>query len=362
MSKEQHGILKTWEATVRKSVVQKKRAGSLFTPMSVAHVDDDDEAEPGQVQHVEKVLSNGDSYTGQWCDNLPHGNGKYLWADGCVYNGEWQQGKIMGKGKFSWPNGASYEGDFNNGFMHGKGNYTGFCGDNYKGSWMMNLKHGQGIESFPTGDYYEGEWVKGLQDGQGKYQWINEDHYVGQWKNGVFHGNGTMVWSNGNKFDGNWENGLPRGHGTFRWGNGNVFVGVWSNDPNEQNGTFYPSSSFDGSLEWDPQEVYSMDLKNCKISFCEKILVYPSQKNIAWEVLLKQSANSMGSDGRPRKMYADGRLSNNSLDDYGSEGSFARGHRGPPLKLKNPKRQGVTISKGHKNFELMLNLQLGIRY
>ncbi|KAI4383915.1 hypothetical protein MLD38_009700 [Melastoma candidum] len=32
------------------------------------------------------------------------------------------------------------------------------------------------------------------------------------------------------------------------------------------------------------------------------------------------------------------------------------------LSIKLPKRQGVTISKGHKNYELMLNLQLGIRH
>jgi 1-phosphatidylinositol-4-phosphate 5-kinase len=36
--------------------------------------------------------------------------------------------------------------------------------------------------------------------------------------------------------------------------------------------------------------------------------------------------------------------------------------RMPHLRLKAPKRQGETISKGHKNYELMLNLQLGIRY
>ncbi|MCI29788.1 phosphatidylinositol 4-phosphate 5-kinase 4-like, partial [Trifolium medium] len=34
-----------------------------------------------------------------------------------------------------------------------------------------------------------------------------------------------------------------------------------------------------------------------------------------------------------------------------------------PLKApKKSKRQGETICKGHKNYELMLNLQLGIRH
>ncbi|KAJ0007373.1 hypothetical protein Pint_29829 [Pistacia integerrima] len=34
-----------------------------------------------------------------------------------------------------------------------------------------------------------------------------------------------------------------------------------------------------------------------------------------------------------------------------------------PIRLPRPgKRQGYTISKGHKNYDLMLNLQLGIRH
>jgi 1-phosphatidylinositol-4-phosphate 5-kinase len=82
MSKENFGIVKVWEATVRKSqAIAKKR-----TTMSVAHADDD-EPGPGQV-YDEKVLSNGDFYTGQWVDNVPSGHGKYLWTDGCMYVGE----------------------------------------------------------------------------------------------------------------------------------------------------------------------------------------------------------------------------------------------------------------------------------
>ncbi len=33
-----------------------------------------------------------------------------------------------------------------------------------------------------------------------------------------------------------------------------------------------------------------------------------------------------------------------------------------PTQPKPGKKQGETISKGHKNYELMLNLQLGIRW
>ena len=107
MSKEQSGIVKAWEATVRKSqAAARRRAHSIFATMSVAHADDDDSVSghaSGEVYHAEKVLSNGDFYTGQWSDNLPHGHGKYLWTDGCMYVGEWVRGKTNGKGRFSWP-------------------------------------------------------------------------------------------------------------------------------------------------------------------------------------------------------------------------------------------------------------------
>lgn len=399
MSKEHSGIVKAWEATVRKSqAAAKKRANSIFTTMSVAHADDDDDdygtvtgPGAGEVYHAERVLSNGDFYTGQWADNLPHGHGKYLWTDGCMYVGEWFRGKTMGKGKFSWPSGATYEGEFKSGYMDGKGTYTGSDGDTYRGSWVMNLRHGHGIKSYANGDYYDGEWRRGLQEGEGRYQWKNGNHYIGQWKNGLMNGNGTMIWSNGNRYDGFWEEGFPKGNGTFRWADGRFYVGVWSKDPKEQNGTYYPSTSPSGNFDWDPQEVFSVDLSECKICPGEKVLIFPSQKMLNWpgiegEFLHKQPL------WRPRRKSVDGRVNNGmennkysfwesdgditcevidgnlmieeglgslQLDDYDSKGGRQQIVRIQPREMK---RQGVTIAKGHKNYELMLNLQLGIRY
>src|ERR1044072_3690454 len=103
MNKEFTSIVKAWEAAVRISAGPKKRAKSIFSPMSVAHVDDDEPRQGGEVYQVEKILSNGEFYTGQCMENTPHGQGKYLWTDGCMYVGEWQRGGIMGKGRFSWP-------------------------------------------------------------------------------------------------------------------------------------------------------------------------------------------------------------------------------------------------------------------
>ncbi|KAG6521794.1 hypothetical protein ZIOFF_018927 [Zingiber officinale] len=54
---------------------------------------------------VEKVLPNGDLYTGGFTGSASHRHGKYLWVDGCMYEGDWLRGKATGKGKFSWPSG-----------------------------------------------------------------------------------------------------------------------------------------------------------------------------------------------------------------------------------------------------------------
>jgi len=41
---------------------------------------------------------------------------------------------------------------------------------------------------------------------------------------------------------------------------------------------------------------------------------------------------------------------------------LSRSQPNQPIRLpKTMKKQGETISKGHKNYDLMLNLQLGIR-
>ncbi|KAG4154675.1 hypothetical protein ERO13_D03G067500v2 [Gossypium hirsutum] len=395
MNKEQSGVLKAWEATVRKTHAAKKRANSIFGTITMANATDDDlennndksDNISGEPYLVEKILPNGDYYTGQWYDNFPEGQGKYLWTDGCMYLGEWHRGKTMGKGRFSWPSGATYEGEFKSGYIDGIGIYTGPSGDTYKGQWVMNFKHGHGIRFYPNGDWYDGEWRRGLQEGLGKYQWQNENHYIGEWKNGMICGTGTFVWSNENKYDGQWEDGMPKGNGTYYWSDGSFYVGNWSKDPDEQNGTYYPSeSSQAANLEWDPQTVY-IELADCKICPSENVSIMPSQKVLAWY--------SAKTDDNPRRLSIDGRVSvgierpdkmhmwesdDDSTDltevrrDLDSEllcvqVQHQHDDTNPKFNLELPlkvpklgKRPGETISRGHKNYELMLNLQLGIRH
>ncbi|XP_072975824.1 phosphatidylinositol 4-phosphate 5-kinase 6-like [Typha angustifolia] len=355
-----------------------------------------------EVYHAERLLANGDFYTGQWLRSLPHGVGKYLWTDGCMYEGEWLNGKTMGKGKFSWPSGATYEGEFKNGFMDGFGTYTGSLGDTYRGEWSMNLKHGLGVKSFANGDYYDGEWRAELQDGQGRYAWKNGNEYVGQWRAGVSHGRGSLIWANGNKYEGGWEDGLPKGNGSFRWADGSLYMGCWSKENGvlQQKGVYYPSASAASPTARDPHDALLAGLGDCRVSQSETVSILPSQKTLNWsgveaEFLQKQAVWRSGkaSYSRRRKSRASMdvfRKSNGhveslidagdggvlELDGNGEEGNVvgegvvdedgrvttARSPQPIRWSIREIKKQGETISKGHKNYDLMLNLQLGIRH
>ncbi|XP_017228165.1 phosphatidylinositol 4-phosphate 5-kinase 6 isoform X2 [Daucus carota subsp. sativus] len=390
MNKEFGGIVKGWEVTIRKSqAAAKKRAKSIFATMSVAHVDDDDNDNdnddiPVEVIDIEKSFPGGDHYTGQWLNNCPHGQGSYMWSDGCMYVGEWFRGQLTGKGKFSWIGGATYEGQFKDGFMDGEGMYVGSSSDVYMGKWVMNVKHGMGTIHFPSGDSYDGDWRRGLQHGQGRYTWHFGYKYSGHWKNGEMSGNGIMTWKNGNQYDGCWEAGLPKGNGTYRWPDGSSYEGVWSKDPNEQSGNYYPSTSGTENSDWDPQDVM-VRLGECKACQGEKITPFPSQKTFSWST----GKTTKGSKGKSRlkRMSIDVRLNSNSGGseaDVASEISTRNSVEGKEVNegvkslqiddrdkssgipgnitIRTPKRQGHTIHKGHKNYELMLNLQLGIRH
>ena len=65
--------------------------------------------------------SKGARYEGEWKDNVHHGRGVYVHADGWVYNGDFVEGTWTGQGKFTWPDGSKYEGGWKNRRQHGQG-------------------------------------------------------------------------------------------------------------------------------------------------------------------------------------------------------------------------------------------------
>ncbi|CAA0818482.1 Phosphatidylinositol 4-phosphate 5-kinase 1 [Striga hermonthica] len=334
---------------------------------------------------VEKRLRNGDLYIGAFHNDAPHGFGKYLWRDGCMYEGEWKKGKACGKGKFSWPSGATFEGEFRSGRMEGSGTFIGPDGEMYRGSWAGDQKHGYGVKHYNNGDYYEGLWKRNMQDGQGRYLWRNGNEYIGEWKNGMIHGRGILVWNNGNRYDGNWENGVPKGHGVFTWPDGSCYIGCWSNNSGKNskgnqilNGTFYPAHNGKNGTGYGSDE----GLKGCftqKLSTPLMVVGEEIEDVVAEDGGAKRRFSGEAADRAfPRICIWEsdgeaGDITCDIVDNVEASMLYRDGflfdrdglrqfRRNPYYVSGEVKKPGQTIAKGHKNYDLMLNLQLGIRY
>ncbi|KAJ8765362.1 hypothetical protein K2173_012059 [Erythroxylum novogranatense] len=313
-------------------------------------VNDTEDVDGSVVEEKVQVLGNGDMYMGSCSLShqhqglvVPHGKGKYLWSDGSMYEGEWKLGRASGFGKFSWPSGATYEGHFRSGCMDGFGTFIGFDGDSYKGNWLSDHKHGFGLKRYANGDVYQGSWKSNLQDGQGKYIWSNGNVYAGEWNKGVIHGNGVLVWTNGNRYEGYWENGVPKGKGFFTFSNSN---------PHRNN-----HREFSNCLKNREEVVIAAARQRQSVDskFPTRICIWEldgEAGDITCDIVHNNEPSNL--------LFRDGVTDNK--DSGGSECATTAQRSSCGSADGDVKRPGQTISKGHKNYDLMLNLQLGIRY
>jgi len=367
----------------------------------------------------EIVLPSGEHYSGSLLGNVPEGSGKYVWSDGCIYEGEWRRGMRHGNGTLIFPSGAAYEGEFSGGYMHGQGTYTWPGHVTYKGRWRLNLKHGLGYQTYANGDVFEGAWIQGTPEGPGKYTWANGNVYLGNMKGGKMSGKGTLTWVNGDMFEGSWLNGMMHGFGVYTWSDGGCYVGTWTRGLKDGKGAFYPKDSNLPSA----QELYlsalrkrgllpdlrkqnqvsnlhhasSVDLGNVKVGRSHESRHHPSDKlskgnflnmehshknNVSLErrwslevsiekVIGHDSSSSFREDGEKEtstsiaileREYMQGVLISEVVINNSFASLSRRAKRRQKKLVKEVKRPGEAIIKGHRSYDLMLSLQLGIRY
>ncbi|KAM7262914.1 hypothetical protein ACFE04_000597 [Oxalis oulophora] len=352
------------------------------------------------------LLTNGESYSGTLLGNAPEGSGKYVWSDGCMYEGEWKRGMRHGNGKIKFPSGAIYDGEFSGGYMHGAGTYFGSDKLTYKGRWRLNLKHGLGYQVYPNGDIHEGSWIQGTPEGPGKYTFANGNVYLGNFKGGKMSGKGTLTWINGDLFEGSWLNGKMHGVGVYRWTDGGCYVGTWTLGLKDGKGSFYPEDSRLSAV----QETYLNALRkrgllpdqrkqnqqhmpgvkfggnygsprdsSHKLSKGSLLNLDQSRTNNVslerrWslEVAIEKLIGHDSSFGISEKEtganmpilereYMQGVLINEVVLESFSASS-RRAKRRQKKSERDVRRPGEAIIKGHRSYDLMLSLQLGIRY
>lgn len=377
---------------------------------------------PGTTQHSDQtnsdsrvgelILPNGDTYRGALSGNTPHGPGCYIWSDGCVYEGDWRRGLRHGRGKTLWPTGATYTGDYSGGYIYGQGTYTAGL-NSYRGGWKLNLKHGHlGLQTYPNGDTFQGSWVHGQMQGHGTYTWANGNTYVGAMKDGVMSGKGILTWNNGDSFEGNWLDGAMHGYGIYTWKDSGYYVGTWTRGVKDGKGTFYPkcrgipvtdiddlrnrgvlpgaesqthgprilhSSSLDmadmvASRNQDSVGISSVRSLNFEKTRSTNVLLERRWSlGVAIEKFLGRETNESSAIERCEnkadsnlpileREYMQGVLISEVVVDTSFSNPLKRVSRRQKKIVKDIKKPGQTIIKGHRSYDLMLSLQLGIRY
>lgn len=223
--------------------------------------------------HATVYMMNGDTYFGEWKDNLKHGHGTYFSnKTKRIYDGEWSFDKRCGDGTLSireddklydipsnvkiekekktimdgyyeiLKNGTEsilkgnaatynttlpkktsknakmryrklYVGQWMDDKFNGYGTYYYYDGvrEYYEGYWENNMNEGWGVMYYKDGSYYEGEWHRENRHGQGVLMLKNGDFYEGMWMNGEKEGPGKFIYkSKRQKYEGEWSKGIPK--------------------------------------------------------------------------------------------------------------------------------------------------------
>lgn len=241
--------------------------------------------------------STGESYSGEWINDVIDGHGKMEWPGLGVYEGSFANGKRNGQGEFIWTykgtpeqgSPLSFEGEWVNDKIGKRGKLT-FAGLGvYNGQFSNQGRSGEGVFLWDNGDIYEGAWANDAITGAGKLSLADGSVLEGQFAKGVlnrgtityevnggkavrnvqggriqadvkieyndgttvkgklakkeFTGNVTINYKNGDTYVGSMKNGWKNGKGTYTWSSGAHYVGEWSNDKMSGTGKYYYGKS-----------------------------------------------------------------------------------------------------------------------
>lgn len=150
------------------------------------------------------------------------GFGEYFFVGGERYSGEWSEDVRHGQGCTFYSVRDRYDGSFQCDQLHGAGTYAFSSGDLYVGGYVDNKRHGTGQYEFANGDVYTGEWRDGRKHGAGEFQSAAGSLFVGEWANDAYHGLGTYFFSAGHCFEGTWASGKRQGGGVQHYKGGAI--------------------------------------------------------------------------------------------------------------------------------------------
>lgn len=193
--------------------------------------------------NVLRNRATGDTYEGQVLNNVPHGYGKLVTANGGIVEGFFENGSPADYIRRVDNTGRFQEGFYVNGAFSGKGYEIDPAGrrtdyENYiagkpegrvtirdiqtqkvyfDGSLKAGLKNGP-VTAFydvATKSTLQGNFVNDLLEGVGKRIYDNGQLYEGEFKKSIEDGKGSIVFADGRKWQGPFVNGKANGPGTL---------------------------------------------------------------------------------------------------------------------------------------------------
>jgi hypothetical protein len=191
------------------------------------------------------------------------------------------------------------------------------------------------------------------------------------------HGCGTLIWADGDRYDGAWEDARPKGQGTFRWADGGMYIGDWCLDEDgaamHAQGVYYPANGGPPvPASQEPCDAFTALLRELDVCEGKAASLMPWQKVLTYVARRRGRAEEAGVEvtadsnhgWRSSALSICSDLDGLVVVEEGGEETTRTVDRSSscvPTPPRSGKKQGGTISKGHKNYELMFNLQLGIR-
>ena len=196
------------------------------------------------------------TYTGDLVDGAPHGSGQMVYLqndplDREVYEGDWKSGHQSGHGSMKFRSGESYIGQFEDNVPHGAGQFLYPTGDVEDVVMEAGVRHGQSryhcdedktVEEvmfwegqprgpskllYPDGSYEERSFNDGAKNGAAKMIGNNGDVFEFQYKDNVIDGPSKYTWANGQYEEAVYVGGVKHGPGLEVSSTGDTETRTW---------------------------------------------------------------------------------------------------------------------------------------
>ncbi|KAI3437566.1 hypothetical protein D9Q98_000019 [Chlorella vulgaris] len=169
-----------------------------------------------------------------------------------------------------------------------------------------------------------------LPDGTHHIRYGDGSAYYGEWRGGRMHGRGVFVWPSGDRYEGEWQEGLQAGTGTLLLHDGSTYYSSWQAGQMHGKCVYLPSKA-SGAGGGSGQVVFLQQYDQGKL--LQEQVLRVAEQDVRKKVLKKK--------GDKKKAKREARQLK---------------------KQYRPPKPGEAVYKGHRSYDLMRELQLGLTF